>query len=487
MRICLLTDQDLSLDPFPRDDWPCDPRPFLPEAEWDVLTLEKDSAVGQIVEASRSGYDLYFNLCDGAWDEGRVGIEVVQTLEWLGVPFTGATTEFYEPSREAMKRVCRAWDIDTPEYVIARTVDEVCHAEHTLRFPLFVKHPSSYASNGLTEHSKVETPVQLHERAGEMIRHYGAALIEEFIEGTECTVLVAENPDDPAHPTAFQPIQYRFPEGESFKHYALKWINYGGLEAFPVRDPELAARLRGAAARFFLGMRGSSYGRCDLRVDAEGRAFMLEINPNCGIYYPPTDPGSADLILAHDPAGHVGFTRQIVDAALKRHERSGGGWRVLPRPGGDYGVFATRAIEAGERIMIFEEQAHHLVTRSHVEACWDERHREWFARYAWPLTDEVWVTWSDDPEDWRPVNHACDPSAWLEGLDVVARRRIGAGEEITLDYATFYDEHMPPFECGCGAPACRGTVQGSDCMADFVDVYAGHVSDHIRRKREALR
>ncbi len=89
-----------------------------------------------------------------------------------------------------------------------------------------------------------------------MIHHYGAALIEEFIEGTECTVLVAENPDDPAHPTTYQPIQYRFPEGESFKHYNLKWVNYDGLEAFPVEDPAMDALLREAASRFFLGMRG---------------------------------------------------------------------------------------------------------------------------------------------------------------------------------------------------------------------------------------
>ena len=39
MRICLLTNQDLFADPFPADDWPCDPRPFYPEAEWDVECL----------------------------------------------------------------------------------------------------------------------------------------------------------------------------------------------------------------------------------------------------------------------------------------------------------------------------------------------------------------------------------------------------------------------------------------------------------------
>ncbi len=485
MRICLLTDQELDVEPFPEDDWPCDPRPFLPDAEWELLTLWKEYAVAQLIEASHKKFDLFFNLCDGAWDEGRVGIEVVQTLEWLNLPYTGASPEFFEPSREAMKRVCRASGIDTPAYVLAQREEDLQRALDRLRFPLFVKHPNSYASNGLTRKSRVTTESQLRERADEMIQQFGTTLIEEFIEGTECTVLVAENPDDPSRPTTYQPIQYRFPEGETFKHYDLKWVEYDGLHSFPVPDQDLSARLREVSARFFVGMRGTGFGRCDIRVSADGRPFMLEINPNCGIYYPPSDPGSADLCLAHDPAGHEGFTRQLVAAALRRHERRQRSWEVLPRSDGGYGVFATRDLDEGERIVVFEEEPHHLVTRAHVEANWDGRRKDWFARYAWPLTDEVWVTWSDDPEEWRPFNHSCDPTAWLDGLDVVARRPLARGAEVTLDYATFYDERMPAFACSCGASDCRGTVRGDDCLGDFVSRYGTHVSDHVRRKRAA--
>jgi len=45
---------------------------------------------------------------------------------------------------------------------------------------------------------------------------------------------------------------------------------------------------------------------------------MLEINPNCGIFYPPTDPGSADFSLLNDPMGHQGFMDLIIRAGLKR-------------------------------------------------------------------------------------------------------------------------------------------------------------------------
>jgi D-alanine-D-alanine ligase len=485
MRIFLFTDQDLDADPFPADDWPCDPRPYLPEATWEVVTLEKADAVLQVTQAVRRRPDVVFNLCDGAWDEPRPGIEVVQTLERLRVPFTGATSIFYEPSREAMKRVCRAWGVDTPAYVIASGDTGLERAADTLRFPLIVKHPSSYASTGLTPASRVESAKALYEQGRIMTQEYGGALIEEFIEGTECTVLVAENPASPHEPVTYTPIQYRFPEGETFKHYDLKWTDFQGLVSEPVTDPELEGRLRQACARFFRGLSGSGYGRCDLRVDREGRPFMLEINPNCGLYYPPDAPSSADLILQMDAAGHAGFTRLVVDAAIRRHARRAHPWEVRTRPQGDYGLFATRELASGEAILTFEERAHHLVSLSHVEARWGERERTWFAHYAWPLSEDVWVIWSQDPEEWRPLNHSCEPTAWLEGLDVVARVPLREGDEITLDYATFYNDRLPAFDCRCGAESCRGTVSGRDHLQPFVARYGEHVSPYVMRKRAA--
>ena len=89
-----------------------------------------------------------------------------------------------------------------------------------------------------------------------------------------------------------------------------------------MEDPVLAARLRDECARFFVKLKAASFGRCDLRVDKTGTPYMLEINANCGIYYPPADYGSADIVLSLDPAGHEGFTRQLVAAAFARHERS---------------------------------------------------------------------------------------------------------------------------------------------------------------------
>jgi len=323
MHICLLTTQDLDADPFPEDDWPCDPRPFMPEATWTVATLSgKVNSVRQVEDLIDSRkYDLFFNLCDGAADQDLPGIEVIQKLEERQVPYAGACSDCYEPTRVEMKEACARIGIATPNYVVARTSEDVDRAVAELKFPLFVKHHSSYSSVDLSRRSRVQSPEGLRIQAKKIISRHGAALIEEYIDGIECTVLVAENPDDPNRPKTYTPAQYQFPKGESFKHSDLKWVDYEGLSSFPVQDSELAERLRDECARFFVELGAASFGRCDIRVDRSGTSYMLEINPNCGVYYPPKDYGSADICLSLDPEGHEGFTRQLVAAAFGRHRR----------------------------------------------------------------------------------------------------------------------------------------------------------------------
>ncbi len=487
MRICVLSDvyRD-SVSPLKEVDLDrCDPSPWLPGHEVRRVDLAKSTAVRDLIALVREGHDVFFNLCDGAWDEDRPGLEVVQALERLDAAYTGATPEFYEPSREAMARVCHAWGVRTPAAVTAADEADVERAAATLRFPLIVKHPSSYGSIGMTSASRVETPAALMDQARRTLAAYAAARIEEFVGEREVSVLVAEDPDDPRRPHAYRPVEIVFPPGESFKHFDLKWRDYQGMDCVPVEDDALAERVEEGARRLFRGLRGAGYGRCDVRVDADGTPWFLEINPNCGVFYPPEDPGTADLILHHSPGGHRGFAERAVRAALARRDRRRVPWEVRADREGRYGLFARRPLRRGERIVAYEGSAHHVVSRRHVERTWEAPERDWFAGYAWPLGEDAWATWSPDPQEWKPLNHSCDPTAWLDGLDVVARRDLAAGEEITLDYATFCTEPMREFACACGAPECRGVIRGGDHLEPFVERYGAHVSGHVRARRAA--
>jgi D-alanine-D-alanine ligase len=97
-----------------------------------------------------------------------------------------------------------------------------------------------------------------------------------------------------------------------------------------------------------------------------------------------------------------------------------------------------------------------------VESTWNEDEKLHFRRYAYPVSRELFILWDEDPSEWAPQNHSCDPNTAFDGLDVLAIKTVRAGEELTLDYATFLNENMEPFECSCGAAGCRGLILGSE-------------------------
>lgn len=285
------------------------------------MTLEEKRTAARIVRSlvESDEYDVFFNMCDASAEEEEPGIGVVKALERLGAPFTGATSRCFEPTRRQMKRACRELGIAMPRHVFARDKAGIERAAEKLNFPLIVKHHNSYASVGLSRASKVQTAAGLWRQANKIISRYGAALIEEYIDGIECTVLVAENPGKPDEPITYPAMQYSFPDGDTFKHEALKWEDFDGLSCSRVRDRRLERRMRDESARFFRALDAAGFARCDIRVGEDGTPYMLEINPNCGIYYPDDALASADLCIMADSAGHAGFTRRLVRAALVRH------------------------------------------------------------------------------------------------------------------------------------------------------------------------
>ena len=313
MYMCVLS------SPTDENDPPYDPSPYLNGRDWEHYVLNSQDVEGQVRAIVKKGVDVFINLCDGTPDDLAGGVGMVQLLEKMGAAFTGADSRFFDPTRAEMKQAARAVGVPVPGYVFAATPDEVDIAARTLRFPLIVKHPHGYASVGLRRESRVPTPETLHKQAALTIHEFGRTLIEEFIEGREFTALIAENPDDPNNPLTFKPVEFLFPPGESFKHYDMKWKEYRRMKALPVSDPAIETRLRDLTSRLFLAMNGNGYARCDFRMNTEGEIFMLEINPNCGIFYPSNDPGSADFSLYYDPIGHAGFLDLIIHLALKRH------------------------------------------------------------------------------------------------------------------------------------------------------------------------
>ena len=282
------------------------------EAEKHLVT--KDNYYHKITQHN---FDIALNLCDGAEGENRPGIEIVHLLEKLNIPFTGAASDFYEPSREAMKISCFKSKINYPRSILIERVDDDSQLNEIV-FPSIVKHPNSYNSIGLTRDSVVYNYNDLMIQLKRMLEMFGSALIEEYIDGNEYTALVVENPENNKEPIVFTPMQIVFPEGERFKHFDLKWARHSSMKYIPVDNEKISETIKRMSSDMFLEMKGSGYARCDLRANSNGDLFMLEINPNCSIYFPKDDPSSADEILFAETDGHRKFTELILKNAYKR-------------------------------------------------------------------------------------------------------------------------------------------------------------------------
>lgn len=414
-------------DPFAKVDSPAEVASLMPEHTWTDVVIQKATVGRQLIELMRQGVDVAVNLCDGAWDEDRPGIEVIHGLERIGLAYTGADARCYDPSRVAMKLACEAAGVGFPAFAYATGPADAAAIAGKLRGPWIVKHPQGYGSIGMTANSRVEDVAGLTREISRVAEAYGSALVEEFIAGREFVVLVAEAAVPGELPRTWTPGQVLFGEGETFRHFDTKWRDGSWMEL--VEDEALGARLRDAVARVFAALGGVGYARCDLRLNERGEIHVLELNANCGLFLP-TGVSASDEMVEREPGGRRAFLEHLLECALRRQAGRRRSWELDHVRGRGFALAAGRVIKAGEVILAGEGQAHRLVSRT--------------GRSEGPT--------ALDPEDWRPVDHACEPNAKVSGLDVTALRDLAVGERVSIDYATL--RGVTPPGCTCAAQPC---------------------------------
>lgn len=434
---------------------------LLPGAQVDTVLLNKLTTYRQLKQLSSKGYDVFVNLCEGYLDWEVPSIDVIYFLELLQLPFTGPVSKLYDPTKSLMKYVAFCEGVNTPAYVVATKMEDVDPVPSNIKFPLFVKPAHAGDSLGVDEHSLVHTREELVEKVASLIDEYPEVLVEEFIEGREFTVLVAANAAPENTNTVFKPVEYIFPQGYSFKTYALKTRELHPDANVPCDDPELDDKLRKAAAAIFKSFNGKGYARLDFRVNANNEIYFLEINFTCSVFYKDGYEGSADFILKFDGIGQAGFLKHIIAEGIARHERVKRKYYMKGDSIAGYGIYATQNLTCKELIFKGEERSQRIATRRWMEENWNDVEKENFERYAYPVSKEVFLLWDDDPDGWAPQNHSCSPNTAYDGLNVIALRDIQKDEELTLDYTSFLDEHMQPFSCNCGATGCRKWICGT--------------------------
>jgi hypothetical protein len=460
MKVCVLQ-PDYSTTGVDYKNWdpPRDLAVLIPEHEVHNVFLNKLTTFRQLKELSKQGYDIFVNLCEGYPEWEIPGIDVVFSMESLNLPFTGPVTKLYDVPKELMKYIAFCEGVTTPGFVLVNEMKDLEDAVRNLKFPLFVKPAHAGDSLGVDEHSLVHTKDALKNKVKSIIQEYGPLLVEEYIAGREFTALVAANPDGQSC-TVFKPVEYLFPEGKEFKTYSLKTSELHPECNFPCTDEELDKKIRQVAEKMFKAVNAVGYGRLDFRINDKSEVYFLEMNLTCSVFYKDGYEGSADFVLKYDEIGQAGFLRHIIAEGIARHKRKMKPYVMKGNSIAGYGIYASRDIKKGEVIFKGEGKSQRVITKRFVEKNWNEEDKLHFRRYAYPVSEELFILWDDDPAEWAPQNHSCDPNAFFNGLNEIALKNIAKGEELTLDYAEFLDENMEPFQCQCGSSNCRGLIMG---------------------------
>ena len=237
--------------------------------------------------------DVAFNALHGRYGEDGC---VQGLLEVLGIPYTGSGVQASAIAMDKWltRQVLVAAGLPTPG------ADLLAPGERPTRpFPFVIKPRSEGSSNGV---SIVHNEDEIAGALDCVAQFPGDALAEDFIAGREVTVAIL----DGVALAAMEVVAL----GDEFHSWEVKYT--AGREEFVLPAPlgDRYDEVLEVARRTHEALGASVYSRVDLRIDAQGRAFVLECN---------TLPGLHELGWFPLMAGHVGIEfDDLIEGLLDR-------------------------------------------------------------------------------------------------------------------------------------------------------------------------
>lgn len=235
-----------------------------------------------------AGASAVFNLVESLNGRGELIGLVPALLESAAITFTGSGSAAINLSSNKLlaKRWMRAHDIATPDW-LGDPGGGAREARAAADEQWIVKSLWEHASLGLDDGSVVAGSYAAGERITERAATFGGQwFAERYIEGREFNVSLLEQNGQP-HVLPIAEMTFKdYPPGKPrIVGYAAKWDEgapeYMATERrFETVGPGDKAVLEALAKRCWtvFGLRG--YARVDVRMDADGKTWVLEINAN---------------------------------------------------------------------------------------------------------------------------------------------------------------------------------------------------------------
>jgi len=262
--------------------------------------------------------DVVFNLVEAIGDNQRFHPAMAGLFEMAGYPYTGAPYDALVATTDKAlaKSVMRSLGIPTPDWQVYKGTP----IKMNVPPPWFVKPAWEDASIGIDDGCILRDEALLREKLALMAeKHRGQPiLVEKYIDGRELNIALLGRPEGGAE--TFQVAELLFedwPEGKPrIINYAAKWfeesLEYENTPRIfdPLDAPLEEIKKTVLRAWDVFNLRG--YARADIRMDKEGRVYILELNAN-----PCIGPWSGYISAAKE-AGYspAQVIKRIIDSAL---------------------------------------------------------------------------------------------------------------------------------------------------------------------------
>lgn len=288
--------------------------------------------VNQSIERITSGIkdtkpDLIFNLCETFRNSDKFESNVTALLEMTGVPVTGSTAGalFLSQDKHISKKIFDFHRVPYADFFVVRSGQTVS-VPRGFAYPLFVKPAREDASIGIDENSVVYNDESLVKKVEELQKALkGEVLVEKFIDGREFYVTVLGNRDDLRVLEVVELDFSKWPEGKPkiFSHAAKNDYDSAennslefcfGQELEKTLPKETQKKMGDIALKVFKALDAHDYARVDMRMDKDGKIYVLEANLN-----PHLSSGCLVYMAAQNSGlSYEELMEKILRAALKR-------------------------------------------------------------------------------------------------------------------------------------------------------------------------
>jgi D-alanine-D-alanine ligase len=282
---------------------------------------ELDGTTKSLIALTRIDCDLVFNLCESFADDDTADFKIAAFLELIGKKYTGSGTHglMLAQDKAIAKKIFAFHGVHTP--VFAKSFRGRLDFSHDLQFPVIVKPAREDGSIGIEFSAVVSSIRELMERMDWLHANFNSpVLIEEYVEGRELYVGIIGNDKPDALPVVELDLS-KLPDGTPrIASAEVKWgkgtAAYRDTKSAIATDlpEESVMTLQQTAIAAYQALELRDYGRVDMRLQADGRVHVIEVNPN------PWLSSKAEFAMAAKKSGRTypQLVEEIVELAMAR-------------------------------------------------------------------------------------------------------------------------------------------------------------------------